>query len=51
MHITVESRDYAPLTFSCYDHYQLLNATYAHDLYTLFGSLVGKTREKRLSKA
>ena len=63
---TVESRDYAPpllnwangrglirriLTFPCDDHYRPSNATWARGLCTFSGCLIGKTREKRSSKA
>ena len=32
-------------TFPCDDHYRPSNATWARDLYTFSGSLMGKTRE------
>ena len=39
------------LTFPCDDHYQPSNATWARDLSTFSGCLVGKTQEKQQSKA
>ena len=39
------------LTFPCDDHYRPPNITWARDLCTFSGCLVGKTREKRQSKA
>ena len=39
------------LIFPCNDHYQPSNATWVRNLCTFSGCLVGKTREKRLSKA
>ena len=39
------------MIFTCDDHYRPANATWARDLCNYSGSLMGKTREKRQSKA